>query len=123
MRMGRIRSFLQLNFSAKVMVPLVALMVLQLVLTSWLVNHRITKQFRNDATRNLETADSMFRQAESLRTKNLLLRFRNLLNESRYKSAFQSKHAQTIRDALKDLPAGEGVDVALYTSSTKDDLQ
>jgi signal transduction histidine kinase/ActR/RegA family two-component response regulator len=64
----------------------------------------------------------VFRSSETLRAKNLLSRFRTLPNDARYKSAFQSKHPQTVREALKDLPSEQNVDVALFTSS-KADLQ
>lgn len=120
--MGRSRSIVKASFSTKVMVPLVSIMVLQLILTVWLVNRRITRQFQTQAARSLETADSVFRNSENLHTKNLLLRFRNLSNEPRYKAAFQGRHMQTVRDAIKDLPADQGVDVALFTSS-KGDIQ
>ena len=113
---------LKLSFSTKVLVPVVAIMVLLLALPAWVINHRITKQFQADAARNLETADSVFRSSEALHTKNLLLRFRDLPNDPRYKSAFQSRHPQTLRDELKELAAEQGVEVALFTS-TKPDLQ
>ena len=110
------------SVATKVLVPSVSIMVLLLILTSWLVNRRITGQFKAEAARTLETADSIFRSSESLRARNLVLRFGNLPSEPRFKGALQSKHLQTIRDALHDLPAEAGVDVALF-SSTKADLQ
>lgn len=110
------------RFSTKVLAPVVSIMVLSLLLTTWLVNRRITRQFEADAARSLETADSVFKSSENLRAKNLLSRFGTLPNDARYKSAFQSKHPQTVRDALKDLPNQQNCDVALFTS-TKTDLQ
>ncbi|HWX21716.1 MAG TPA: histidine kinase dimerization/phospho-acceptor domain-containing protein, partial [Candidatus Binatia bacterium] len=116
----RNRPALKMSFSTKVLVPLVSIMVLLLVVTAWLVNRRITTQFRADAARSLETADSVFRSSENLHAKNLLLRFSNLPNDPRYKAAFQSKRLQSLRDAIKDLPTEQGVDVALFTSSKPD---
>ena len=110
------------SFSTKVLVPVVCIMVLLLVLSSWLVYRRITRQFQEEAARTLETAESVFRSSEDLHVKNLLLRFRNLPDEPRYKSAFQSKHLPTLRDAVQNLLGDQGVDVALF-SSAKDDLQ
>jgi len=110
------------RFSTKVLAPVVSIMVLSLLLTTWLLNRRITRQFEVDAARSLETADSVFRSSETLRAKTLLSRFGTLPNDARYKSAFQSKHSQTVREALKDLPNQQNVDVALFTSS-KADLQ
>jgi signal transduction histidine kinase/CheY-like chemotaxis protein len=120
MRSGRL--FSKASFSTKVLAPVVCIMVLSLVLTTWLVSRRITRQFEVEAARSLETANSVFRSSEDLHAQNLLLRFGSLPNDPRYKSAFQSKHPQTLRDALKDLPAQQGVDVALFTSA-KADLQ
>src|SRR4029077_11774675 len=117
-----LRNQLKVSFSTKVLVPVVSIMVLLLLLTAWLLSHRLTKQFQVDAARNLETADSVFRSSEDLHTRNLLLRFRNLPNDPKYKPAFQSKHLQTLRDQIRDLPAEQGIDVALFTS-TKAELQ
>jgi len=78
------------------------------VLTAWLVNQRITKQFRAEATRSLETADSVFRSWESLHAKNLLLRFSTLPTDPRYKSAFQGKHLPALRDAVKEIAEEQG---------------
>lgn len=111
-----------MSFSTKVLVPVVAIMVLLVVLPVWLVNRRITRQFQAEAARTLETAESVFRSSENLHARNLLLRFRNLPNEPRYKGAFQSKHLPNLQEAIKDLPAERDVDVALLTSS-KADLQ
>jgi len=116
------RPTLKVSISTKVLVPVVSIMVLFLVLTVWSLNRRITKQFQAEAARSLETADSVFHSSENLHAKNLLLRFSNLPNDPRYKAAFQSKHLQTVRDAIKDLPTEQGVDVALFASS-KADLQ
>ena len=118
----RTRPSWKTSFSTKVLLPVVSIMVLLVALTGWSVNRRITKQFRVEAARSLETADSVFRSSESLHAKNLLLRFRNLPNEPPYKGAFQSKSLPTIRDAIKNLPLDQGVDVALFVSS-KADLQ
>jgi signal transduction histidine kinase/ActR/RegA family two-component response regulator len=120
--MKQIRLLKKARFSTKVLAPVVSIMVLSVLLTTWLINRRITSQFQVDAARSLETADSVFRSSETLRAKNLLSRFRTLPNDARYKSAFQSKHPQTVREALKDLPSEQNVDVALFTSS-KADLQ
>lgn len=113
---------IKMSFGTKVLVTVVTIMVLLLALTAWLVNRRITKEFGAEAARSLETADSVFRSSEDLHARNLLLRFGNLANDVRYKGAFQSRHPQTLRDALKDLSAEQGIDVALFTSG-KQDLQ
>jgi len=115
--MEKLRTTLRTNFSAKVLVPVVGTMVLLMAITVWTVNRRLTQQFQSEAARSLATADSVFLNSEKLHTKNLLMRFRNLMNEPRYRAAFQSGHVPTLRDQIKDLPTDQGVDIALFASA------
>ena len=85
------------SLRAKVLLPVVATMVLLLALTVWAVNHRLTQEFETDAARTLATADAVFRNSQKIRTHNLLLRYRNLPNEPRYKAVFQAADPPTIR--------------------------
>src|SRR5215469_15242716 len=92
-------------------------MVLLMAITVWTLNRRLTQQFQSEAARTLAIADSVFLNSEKLHTKNLLLRFRNLMNEPRYRAAFQSKHVPTLRDQIQDLPTDQGVDIALFAAA------
>ena len=115
--MEKLRTTLRTSFSTKVLVPVVGTMVLLMAITVWTLNQRLTQQFQSEAARSLATADSVFLNSEKLHTKNLLLRFRNLMNEPRYRAAFQSGHVPTLRDQIKDLPTDQGVDIALFASA------
>lgn len=115
-RVEKLRAKLDLSFSAKVLVPVVAIMVLLLAITVCLVNQRLTQQFQAEAARSLARADGEFQNAQKRRARNLVERFRNLRKEPRYKAILQSGDLPTMLDAIKDLPDEQGVDVALFHS-------
>ena len=104
------------SLRAKVLLPVVATMVLLLALTVWAVNHRLTQEFETDAARTLATADAVFRNSQKIRTHNLLLRYRNLPNEPRYKAVFQAADPPTIRHLFAGLLGEQDVDVIFYTT-------
>src|ERR1043165_8384913 len=92
--MEKLRATLQFSFSTKVLAPMVVTMVGLMALTAWLVNQRITRQFEREAISNLATAEAVFRNSLQLHTRELLLRYRNLPNEPRYKAAIQAGDPQ-----------------------------
>src|SRR5262245_47511177 len=100
---GKLRTLMQASFLAKVLVPVIAVMVALLAITAWVLNERITGQFEVEARRALTAADEGFRDWQKNRAKNLLVRFSDLRNEPRYKAAFQTGDAPTVRAQLNDL--------------------
>ena len=120
--MEKLAARLRVSFSTKVLVPVVAIMVLLLALMVWTLNPRITQQFQAEGERSLATADAVFRSSRKMRHQDLLLRYRNLPNEPRFKSTFQTGHAPTIRTGLQDLLAEQSVDVVIYTVSKPESL-
>ena len=113
--MEKLRARFELSFSAKVLVPVIASMVLLLAITVWTVNDRLTRQMQTEAVRSLATAEGVFRNSQKMHAKNLLLRYRNLPHEPRYKELFHSAGAVAIGEALGQL-LEQGVDVVLFTS-------
>src|SRR5215472_6306463 len=101
---------LEVSFSTKVLVPVVAAMVLLLAITVSVVNHRITRQVQTQGTRSLATAEAVFQNSQRIFTRNLLLRYQNLPNEPRYKATFQQAHPPTIKNLLQDLLGEQDVD-------------
>jgi hypothetical protein len=99
-----------MRFGTKVL-PVVAVMGLLLTITVWTVNRRLKEQFQTEAARSLATADAVFRNSQKIRRNNLLLRYRNLPNEPRYKAVFQQAHPPTLKELLQDLLGEQGVDV------------
>jgi signal transduction histidine kinase len=101
--MKTIRAVMAGSFRARVLVPVIAVMVVLLAITAWVLNERITRQFEVEATRALTAADEGFRDWQQNRAKNLLLRFGDLRNEPRYRAAFQTGDSPTVRAQLGDL--------------------
>ena len=118
--MGKLHAKLIVSFRAKVLVPVIAIMVLLLAVTVWVVNERITAQLETEARRTLATADGVFRTRQVERTKELLSRFRILANVPLYKSAFQTLDPETVRDQLKEVLRETGVDVVVFTGPPGD---
>ena len=114
--MEKLRLRFQMSFSTKVLLPVIAIMGLLLAVTVWTVNRRLKQQFQTEAARTLATADAVFRNSQKIRRNNLLLRYRNLPNEPRYKAVFQRADPPTLKDLLQDLLGEQGVDVIFFTS-------
>jgi hypothetical protein len=114
--MGKLAAMFRVSFSTKVLVPVVTIMGLLLGLTVWTLNPRITQQFQTEGERRLSTADAFFKSSRSMRRQDLLLRYRNLPKEPRYKKTFQTQDAETIRALLRELLVEHSVDVIVYTT-------
>lgn len=116
--MSRLRKFLAVSFRAKVLVPVITVMVLLLATMAWVINQRITQQFEREACRTLAAADDSFQQIQQNRTRSLLIRFHDLKNEPRFKAAFQTGDPPTVRSQLPALmeAVGEDVDIVLFSN-------
>ena len=118
--MSRFRHFLAISFRAKVLVPVIFVMVCVLAVTAWVVDERITKQFETEAKQSLATADDAFRALQDFRHKGFLLRFHDLPGQPLYKALFQhaaqTHDALTLSEPLERLLAQQGVDVVLFSS-------
>ena len=115
--MEKIQAFLKVNFSTKVLLPVVTTMVALLGIIAWTVSHLITRQYQTEAARRLAQADTLFQNSQKIYSKNLLLRFRNLPNEPRYRAALMTGDRATLFDQINNLLAEQkDVDVVLFTS-------
>jgi two-component system NtrC family sensor kinase len=115
--MEKIHAFFKINFSTKVLAPVILTMMLLVALTAWTVNRLMTEQFQNEASLSLKTADGVLNKAQKIALNNLRLRFRNLVNEPSYKAVFSLRDEPTIRHHLETvLSEQEDVDVVLFTS-------
>jgi two-component system, NtrC family, sensor kinase len=116
--MEKLRNSLQVSFSTRVIVPVVATMVLLMAITVWILNNRVTQQFQGEAVRSLARADAEFQSARKARIR-YLAHLKNLGNEPRYVALLRSENAPTIADQFyKNLPQEQSVDVALFTSAS-----
>jgi len=107
------------SFRAKVLVPVIVCMVVLIAVTVFVVNRRVTRQFQAEARETLATADAEFHNLQKNRSDDLLLRFRNLPNEPRYRAAFQLGDAPTLHQPLADLLGEQGADIVFYATNPK----
>jgi two-component system NtrC family sensor kinase len=113
---------LRLNFQTKVLIPVISIMVILVVTTILLVNRRITNEFRSEAAQKLTVAARVFNNSQKIRARNLLLRYRNVPNEPRYKANLQKGHAPTVRVFLGDLLAEFGGEISFFTTEKREVL-
>ena len=110
------RAHARLSFQAKVLIPVVIVMILLVAATILFVNLRITKQFQAEASQKLSEADTVFNHSQKLRAKNLWLRYRNIPNDPRFKAVSQKGDPDTLRYHLRELLAEFGGEVVFFTT-------
>src|SRR5436305_1397137 len=93
------------SFQTKVLVPVVIIMVLLVAITMWVVNSRIGVQLEERAADDLNTASKIVKKTQEHRADNLLARYRNVVNETRFKAITQLGHVDTASQFLADLLA------------------
>ena len=114
--MERIKSALFLSFRTKVIVPVVAMMILLLVASMWLVDRQITKQLQEDAAQLLLTADTMLKKWQETRANDFSLRFYNIVKESRIQAVAKTEDSGTFHHLLEDLIGENAADVMVMSS-------
>lgn len=108
------------GFQAKVLLPVIAVMVGLVALTLVLVNTRISASMDKEMSRKLITADAVFRNVQAIRVKNLLLRYRNIPNEPRFRAVVQHTDPNTIRFMLHELAGELGADVVAFAGPAEE---
>ena len=107
----------RLTFRTKVVVPVVLIMASLVTATILTVNWRLMKAFQSDATQKLVAADAAFQNSQQLRARNLLLRYRNVPKEPRFKAVSQLADANTLHFLLSELIQDLGGETVIYTGS------
>jgi signal transduction histidine kinase len=115
--MERLKASILLSFRAKVLVPVVGVMVLLVAVSMWFINRRITAQLQADAAQQVAVAEAAFRNSRELRADNLFLRYHNMVNEPRLKTLAGKPDRGTFSVTLKDLVTEKVADV--ITAATK----
>jgi len=115
--MGKLKRAILLRFRTKVLVPVVAVMVLLLTVTTWLVNRRVTAQLQADAAQQLATAEVVFKNLQEFRAEQLLRRYRNVVIEPRFKAIAQLSDKSTSRRFLDDLIRENAADVVVLSTA------
>lgn len=112
---------MRFSFQAKVLVPVVIIVVMLTLTTLWLVSRRINEQLHTQATQQLETASKVFSNWQQFRADNLLARYRIVINEPRFKavtSRSDSDAKKTTTRFLEDLlQEGDEAKVILFTTA------
>ncbi len=109
---------LPLRFQAKVLLPVMSIMVMLVGITVWLVNRSIVNQVEAEAAQRLNTAQAVFRNSQKIRSNNLLLRYRNVLNDPRFKAVSQPADPKTMRFLLSELLDEYNTDFILFTTES-----
>lgn len=83
----------------------------------WLVSRHLTAQLEEDAKQLLTTSEAVFRDSYEIRTRNLLLRYQNVVNEPRFKAVAQLAESKTMTMLLSELliEMGPDTEVLIYT--------
>ena len=115
--MGPTRKRFRLSFLAKVLVPVLTAFALLLGGSLWLVETYLRRELRSSAVQNLLTADAVFKNSEQIRVRNLLLRFRRIPNEPRFKAVCRLGDPVTLQALLQDLLGELDADSILYFSA------
>lgn len=116
--MNQPRRPIKLSFGAKVLVPVITVMVLLLAVTLVLVNLRFKQHTEENARRELKAADTRFNHAQINQLESQKLRFRSVVNEPRYR--LEQFDPNGMRLALTNLIEdeklwGENVDFVFFT--------
>src|SRR4029078_6369602 len=117
--MEKIQRFFRISFSTKVLAPVIATMMAVVAMTAWTVNGLMTQQFDNEAGLSLRTGEWVLRKSQKTALNNLGLRFRNLVNEPRYRAAFLETDEPTIRHHIENLLSEQDdIDAVVFSSAT-----
>jgi signal transduction histidine kinase/ActR/RegA family two-component response regulator len=92
-----------INFQTRVLAPVMSIMVVLIVVPMALVSRRMSRQLETSAADMLTTADAVFLNLQSIRTKNLLRRYSDVPNEPRSKAVLGTGDPKTITVWLRDL--------------------
>jgi two-component system, NtrC family, sensor kinase len=122
--MIRLRQLVDISVQAKVLIPVIAVMVLLLAVTLLVVNHRFSQQTEDNARSELAAASQRFIHTQSVHRDKLRLWFKILADEPKYRAAFMAVpfDPATVRDSLARMVedekfADESVSFVFFTRS------
>jgi signal transduction histidine kinase len=109
---------IQANFRTKVLIPVITVMVLLVVITVVVVNHRIAGQFLMESRNNLTTAQKVFLNLQKIRQRDLISRFADLPKQPLYRALFLNAHddPKTLNGVFEVLNE-RGVDVVCFSTN------
>jgi two-component system, NtrC family, sensor kinase len=93
----------RLSFQAKILVPVILLLVLLPAITLCILNRSSKAHLVKEARQQLRAADTFFRNSLEMRSRQLLARYKNvILNDSRFKAVAFLGDAATLNNDLQD---------------------
>jgi signal transduction histidine kinase/CheY-like chemotaxis protein len=101
--MEKTRQPVRLSFQLKVLLPVLAALVLLPAVTLVIVNRYISQQVQAEARQTLDTVDAVFLNSLDIRARNLVSRFRGLVNEPRFKGNVSTGDPKTLNVYLHNL--------------------
>jgi two-component system, NtrC family, sensor kinase len=107
-----------MSFRAKVLAPMVAVMVLLTAILMWLDNRRSLQQLQADTGQQLATAEAVFKNWQQSRAEDLLSRYQIVANDPKFKSVTGKTDSQTFRNFLDGLLDRKFVDVDVIVVGT-----
>ncbi|MDX2187881.1 MAG: ATP-binding protein [Opitutaceae bacterium] len=111
------------SFLAKVLTPVVAILVLVPTITIWMVSRHVEEQAEAEATRSLSTAHRVFRQSLAIRHRSLESRFKNTVNEPRFRAIAQLQDQPTFDSFLSDFVSeADDVEFAMFFDADGEQL-
>ncbi|MDD5141713.1 MAG: ATP-binding protein [Verrucomicrobiales bacterium] len=120
--MIRLRQLMDVNFRAKVLIPVIIVMVLLLAVTVMVVNLRFQQQTVDNGRSELKAARLRFLHSLTMHQDKLRLCFKILANEPKYRAAFMNDpfDPPTVRDSLARMVedeklSEEGVEFVFFT--------
>ncbi len=115
------------SFRAKVLVPVIAVMVIIVTVSMWLANQQTKQQIKKNSSQQLKSAEAMLKITRQNREQDLLQRYSNAKNEPRFKAAtrmlepgqthLNPEQQSTFMGILGDLIKEDVADVIVFTSS------
>ncbi len=109
----------RISFQAKVLVPVVTVMILLVAATMWLVNRRISAQLHEQAVRELDISRTSFLNRQHVDAGYILSGYRDLVNEPRFKAVTKTADFATTAEALdstiKEYIDNDGASIATFT--------
>lgn len=110
----------RLSFPLKVLLPVLAVLILLPAGTLFIVNRYISELVQSEARQALDTAEAVFLNSLEIRTRNLVSRYRGLVNEPRFKGNVSTGDAKTLNIYLRDLldEFQDDTELILYTPGT-----
>jgi signal transduction histidine kinase/CheY-like chemotaxis protein len=107
-----------MSFRAKVLAPVVAVMILLTGILMWLDNRRTVAQLQADTAAQLETAEAVFNTWQQSRTDELLSRYQVVANDPGFRGAAGQTNFKTFRDFLERLIDRKFVNVDIIVVTT-----